>query len=128
MPPIPLFSHSLAPPVTIILIRLRITILPLTIFLRLLALPYQQPPRSKEEFQIQPALAISASNSESRYDERLGSHQIDSRRNDYGVADALSRQYWICSTTKAQIRRKLPKTTRELHRPHSELEEGIVGG
>ncbi|XP_019446943.1 PREDICTED: serine/threonine-protein kinase EDR1-like isoform X2 [Lupinus angustifolius] len=49
---------------------------------------------SEEEFQVQLALAISASNSDSHYDQRLGSHQIDSRRNDYGVADALSRHYW----------------------------------
>ncbi|CAL0313061.1 unnamed protein product [Lupinus luteus] len=49
---------------------------------------------SEEEFQVQLALAISASDSDSHSNQRLGSHQIDPRRNDYDVADALSRQYW----------------------------------
>ncbi|CAL0313060.1 unnamed protein product [Lupinus luteus] len=42
---------------------------------------------SQEEFQVQLVLAISASNSDSHYDQRLGSHQIDSRRNGYGHVD-----------------------------------------
>ncbi|CAL5208486.1 unnamed protein product [Lathyrus oleraceus] len=59
---------------------------------------------SEEEFQVQLALAISASNSEFRGDDpekdqihaatllSLGGHRIDSNKDD--VAEALSRQYW----------------------------------
>ncbi|TKY52160.1 Serine/threonine-protein kinase EDR1 [Spatholobus suberectus] len=60
---------------------------------------------SEEEFQVQLALAISASNSEFRDDPEkdqihaatllsLGGHRIDSTRNKDDVAEALSRQYW----------------------------------
>ncbi|RDY08419.1 Serine/threonine-protein kinase EDR1, partial [Mucuna pruriens] len=60
---------------------------------------------SEEEFQMQLALAISASNSEFRDDPEkdqihaatllsLGGHRIDSTRNRDDVAEALSRQYW----------------------------------
>ncbi|KAG4395492.1 hypothetical protein AAZX31_20G215600 [Glycine max] len=60
---------------------------------------------SEEEFQVQLALAISASNSEFREDPEkdqihaatllsLGGHRIDSTRNKDDVAEALSRQYW----------------------------------
>ncbi|XP_061348416.1 serine/threonine-protein kinase EDR1-like [Gastrolobium bilobum] len=52
---------------------------------------------SEEEFQVQLALAISASNSDFPADRTrlsLGGHRIDSTRNDDGVAEALSRQYW----------------------------------
>nr|KYP74421.1 Serine/threonine-protein kinase CTR1 [Cajanus cajan] len=60
---------------------------------------------SEEEFQVQLALAISASNSEFRDDPEkdqihaatllsLGGHRIDSTRNRDDVAEALSRQYW----------------------------------
>nr|ACQ57002.1 EDR1 [Glycine max] len=60
---------------------------------------------SEEEFQVQLALAISASNSEFREDPEkdqihaatllsLGGHRIDSARNKDDVAEALSRQYW----------------------------------
>lgn len=60
---------------------------------------------SEEEFQVQLALAISASNSEFRGDDpekdqihaatllSLGGHRIDSNKDD--VAEALSRQYWV---------------------------------
>lgn len=61
---------------------------------------------SEEEFQIQLALAISASNSEFRDDPEkdqihaatllsLGGHRIDSARNKDDVAESLSRQYWV---------------------------------
>lgn len=61
---------------------------------------------SEEEFQIQLALAISASNSDFRDDPEkdqihaatllsLGGHRIDSRRNGGDVAESLSRQYWV---------------------------------
>ncbi|KAI4301881.1 hypothetical protein L6164_035118 [Bauhinia variegata] len=60
---------------------------------------------SEEEFQVQLALAISASNSEFREDPdkdqirtatllSLGGHRIDSTRSKDEVAEALSRQYW----------------------------------
>ncbi|XP_027362973.1 serine/threonine-protein kinase EDR1 isoform X2 [Abrus precatorius] len=60
---------------------------------------------SEEEFQVQLALAISASNSEFRDDPEkdqihaatllsLGGHRIDSTRGKDDVAEALSRQYW----------------------------------
>ncbi|KAL2325434.1 hypothetical protein Fmac_024492 [Flemingia macrophylla] len=60
---------------------------------------------SEEEFQVQLALAISASNSDFRDDPEkdqihaatllsLGGHRIDSTRNRDDVAEALSRQYW----------------------------------
>ena len=64
---------------------------------------------SEEEFQVQLALAISASsNSEFRDNPEkdqiraatllsLGGHRIDSSRNDDGVAEALSRHYWVSS-------------------------------
>ena len=65
---------------------------------------------SEEEFQVQLALAISASNSEFREDPEkdqihaatllsLGGHRIDSARNKDDVAEALSRQYWVRSCT-----------------------------
>jgi hypothetical protein len=62
---------------------------------------------SEEEFQVQLALAISASNSEFRSDDpekdqihaatllSLGGHRIDSTGNKDDVAEALSRQYWV---------------------------------
>lgn len=62
---------------------------------------------SEEEFQIQLALAISASNSDFRGDDpekdqihaatllSLGGHRIDSTRNKGDAAEALSRQYWV---------------------------------
>ncbi|KAK7391927.1 hypothetical protein VNO78_20351 [Psophocarpus tetragonolobus] len=60
---------------------------------------------SEEEFQVQLALAISASNSEFRDDPEkdqihtakllsLGGHRIDATMNKEDVAEALSRQYW----------------------------------
>ncbi|XP_061349438.1 serine/threonine-protein kinase EDR1-like [Gastrolobium bilobum] len=60
---------------------------------------------SEEEFQVQLALAISASNSDFRDDPEkdqihaatmlsLGGHRIDSKRNKDDMAEALSRQYW----------------------------------
>ncbi|OIW17521.1 hypothetical protein TanjilG_22633 [Lupinus angustifolius] len=50
---------------------------------------------SEEEFQVQLALAISASsNSEFKDDQSFGSRKIDSTRKEEGVADALSRRYW----------------------------------
>ncbi|KAK2402949.1 Serine/threonine-protein kinase edr1, variant 2 [Trifolium repens] len=61
---------------------------------------------SEEEFQVQLALAISASNSDFRSDDpekdqihaatllSLGGHRIDSTGNKDDVAEALSRQYW----------------------------------
>ncbi|KAK7258751.1 hypothetical protein RIF29_24336 [Crotalaria pallida] len=50
---------------------------------------------SEEEFQVQLALAISASsNSKFHDDQSFGSSGIDSRRSDGGVADALSQRYW----------------------------------
>ncbi|KAI4350032.1 hypothetical protein L6164_010560 [Bauhinia variegata] len=60
---------------------------------------------SEEEFQVQLALAISASNSEFREDPdkdqiraatllSLGGHRIDSSRSKDEAAEALSRQYW----------------------------------
>lgn len=64
---------------------------------------------SEEEFQVQLALAISASNSEFRGDDSekdqiraatllsLGGHRIDSGRSKDDVAEALSRQYWVSS-------------------------------
>lgn len=64
---------------------------------------------SEEEFQVQLALAISASNSESRDDPEndqiraatllsLGTHQMDSARDkDEPPAEALSRHYWVSS-------------------------------
>lgn len=60
---------------------------------------------SEEEFQVQLALAISASNSDFRGDDpekdqihaatllSLGGHRIDSNKDD--VAETLSRQYWV---------------------------------
>lgn len=69
---------------------------------------------SEEEFQVQLALAISASNSEFREDPEkdqihaatllsLGGHRIDSTRNKDDVAEALSRQYWVRSCALAQL-------------------------
>ncbi|KAG0460069.1 hypothetical protein HPP92_023197 [Vanilla planifolia] len=60
---------------------------------------------SEEEFQMQLALAISASNSEFREDPdgdqiraatllSLGTHRIDRGRQDDGTAESLSRRYW----------------------------------
>ncbi|KAK7277864.1 hypothetical protein RJT34_22883 [Clitoria ternatea] len=60
---------------------------------------------SEEEFQVQLALAISASNSEFREDPEkdqihaatllsLGGHRIDASRSKDDVAEVLSRQYW----------------------------------
>ena len=62
---------------------------------------------SEEEFQVQLALAISASNSEYRGDDpekdqipaatlfSSGGHQIESTRNRDDLAEALSRRYWV---------------------------------
>jgi len=63
---------------------------------------------SEEEFQVQLALAISASNSEFRGGDdpekdqihaatmlSLGGNRIDSTRSKDDVAEALSRQYWV---------------------------------
>lgn len=62
---------------------------------------------SEEEFQVQLALAISASNSDFRDDPEkdqiraatllsLGNHRIDSTARDQGdAAEVLSRQYWV---------------------------------
>jgi len=63
---------------------------------------------SEEEFQVQLALAISASNSEFRGGDdpekdqihaatmlSLGGNRIDSTRGKDDVAEALSRQYWV---------------------------------
>lgn len=61
---------------------------------------------SEEEFQIQLALAISASNSDFRDDPEkdqihaatllsLGGHRNESTRNEDDVAESLSRQYWV---------------------------------
>ena len=64
---------------------------------------------SEEEFQVQLALAISASNSEFRGDDpdkdqiqaatllSLGGRRIHSARSKDDVAEALSRQYWVSS-------------------------------
>lgn len=63
---------------------------------------------SEEEFQVQLALAISASNSDFRDDPEkdqihaatllsLGGHRIDPTGNKDDVAEALSRQYWVSS-------------------------------
>jgi len=63
---------------------------------------------SEEEFQVQLALAISASNSEFRDDPEkdqihaatllsLGGLRIDSTRNKDDAAEALARQYWVRS-------------------------------
>jgi len=69
---------------------------------------------SEEEFQVQLALAISASNSEFRDDPEkdqihaatllsLGGLRIDSTRNKDDAAEALSRQYWVSSCAVVEI-------------------------
>lgn len=65
---------------------------------------------SEEEFQVQLALAISASNSDFRDDPEkdqiraatllsLGGNRLDSATNHDDVAERLSRQYWVSSVS-----------------------------
>ncbi|KAH1094820.1 hypothetical protein GYH30_040212 [Glycine max] len=69
---------------------------------------------SEEEFQVQLALAINASNSEFHEDPEkdqihavtllsLGGHRIDSTRNRDDVGEVPSRQYWVRSCTLTQL-------------------------